>query len=131
MSSKETHCPVCYEKLEIVEVAPCDDCGWREIEIQHFKEKKHIYAKFEVYGSKLILCNFCDVDFSSFHPSFWGFSAKEKIGYGSKDFHKIEEIPYEKLGIGKDKFCPFCYARLTFLRALVKTRENNLEDNNL
>jgi len=127
MSNKETHCPICYEKLEIIDVAPCNDCGWDETEIQHLKEKKHIYAEFEVYGSKLILCNFCDVDFSSFQPSFWGFPDKERIGYGSEGFRKIEEIPYEKLSIRKDKFCPSCKGRLTFLKALAKARGNNLD----
>lgn len=125
MSQKVTHCPICWEKLEVIDVAPCDDCGWDTDEIQQFKEQKHTYSKFEVYGSELVLCNFCDVDFSSYHPSYWGFPDKEKVGFGSKGFRKIEEIPYQNLSISKDKFCPSCKARLTFLEALAKARNAN------
>lgn len=125
MREKFSDCPICYEKLQVIDVAPCDECGWNETEIEHFQEKKHIYARFEVYGSELILCNFCEFDFSSYHPGFWGFQNKDRIGCGSKGFRKIEEIPREKLNIGKDKFCPSCKARLTYLKALAKARENN------
>ena len=61
--ARKKYCPVCYTELEVIDVAPCDDCGWDENEIQHFDEKKHVYAEFNVYGASLILCSFCDVDF--------------------------------------------------------------------
>jgi len=69
MGKLNPQCPICYEVLEVRDLAPCDDCGWDPKEIDNFKENIHTYAEFEVYGSKLTLCNFCDVDFSSYDPT--------------------------------------------------------------
>jgi hypothetical protein len=118
-------CPACGEVLNIIDVAPCDDCGGFPKEIEHFKNKEHKYAKFEVYGSILTLCNFCDVDFSSYAPSFWGLKTQQRPGYGSPGFRKISEIPHDKLSIKKGKFCPHCNARLTLINAKIKAQTTN------
>jgi hypothetical protein len=61
-----THCPICYGELEVREVTPCDDCGGRPKELEHFREGMHAYAIYEVFpGLELTLCDFCAVDFAS------------------------------------------------------------------
>ena len=126
--ARKKYCPVCYTELEVIDVAPCDDCGWDENEIQHFDEKKHVYAEFKVYGASLILCSFCDVDFSSYDPEFWGFPRNKRLGYGSEGFQKLCEMPVASLSVKKGEFCPKCRARLTYLRALAEVRKKNVKN---
>lgn len=124
--SKLTHqCPICNDVLEVRKLAPCDDCGWDPKEIEDFENDIHTYAEFEVYGSKLILCNFCDVDFSSYDPTVWGLPLKSNIGYGSEGFRKLKEIPRSELFIEKGYFCPSCKAKLAMLKAMYKAKNVN------
>ena len=122
MSRMREQCPECGEELEVVNIAPCDDCGWDPKEIEHFNSSKHTYARYEVYGSILMLCNFCDVDFSSYNPEYWGFPKGYELGFGSAGFKKIANIPNEQLSISKGKYCPKCCARLPFIQAVQKAR---------
>lgn len=125
MSKVNPQCPICGEELEVREVAPCDDCGWDPTEIEHFNNHEHTYSEFEVYGSKLILCNYCDVDFSSYDPEVWGLPPKSKVGYGTVGFRKLAEIPNNKLSIAKGLFCPGCKAKLPMLQARIKANDAN------
>ena len=115
-------CPICYTELEIRVCAPCDVCGWDLKEIDDFKENKHTYKTYEIYkGLQLTLCNFCDVDFGSYKPEYFGFANGKRIGF--QDFHLVKEIKNPQ--IAKDKFCPQCSARLTFLNFLFDIRQLN------
>ena len=125
MTKLHPQCPKCGEELEVVEVAPCDDCGWDPKEIEHFKNREHTYSEFEVYGSKLVLCNFCDVDFSSYDPTLWGFPANSRVGYGTQGFNKITELPYSLLSIKKELVCSNCKAKLSMIEAQLKAKEKN------
>jgi hypothetical protein len=127
MGKQLDYCPICYEKLEIIDVAPCDDCGWKPMEIEHFKKKEHSYSLFSVYGTVLVLCNFCELDFASYCPEYWGFPKKAAMGYKSPptEYRRLDHLPDEKLSIRKDKFCPSCEHRLPFLKALKIIRDNN------
>lgn len=115
---KYTNCPICYEKLEVRDTTPCMDCGALPEELEHLKEGKHTYAEFDiVFGLKLILCNFCQVDFGSYKPETWGFSDNRRIGYGNMNF--LREIKPE---ISKTKFCANCGHSLSFLKFLAKVK---------
>jgi hypothetical protein len=79
---QETYCPLCYGELEVRDVAPCDECGALQQELEHFAARKHSYAEYEVFPPlKLTLCNFCDVDFGSGDPTFFGLPRSARIGY--------------------------------------------------
>jgi hypothetical protein len=79
---QETYCPLCHGELEVRDVAPCDECGAVAEELEHFKSGKHSYAEYEVFPRlKLTLCNFCDVDFGSRDPTFFGLPRSARIGY--------------------------------------------------
>lgn len=96
------------------------DCGAYEFELDHYK--KHTYKEYELFfGLRLILCDFCDVDFGSYHPSHFGFTNGKRSGYG--DFNFVREIPDKSLRI--DKYCPDCKQRLPFLKFIAKCREIN------
>ncbi|MCP4258984.1 MAG: hypothetical protein GY774_15985 [Planctomycetes bacterium] len=125
MKKNPPQCPKCFEPLEVRNVAPCDDCGWDPEELNHFKEGKHTYNEFDVYGAKLILCDFCEVDFSSYDPTYWGFPKHNRVGYGSSGFIKVREVAKEQLTIKKSLFCHNCKSRLSMIEAVLQVNENN------
>ena len=78
MSQTREQCPVCFDFLETKEIAPCMDCGHFEEEIEHALSGKHTYAELRIFGDlTLVLCNFCMVDFGSYHPDFFGLPPKK------------------------------------------------------
>ena len=117
---KKEQCPICYTELEVIECAPCHDCGHFELELKHFKEGRHKYTIYDVYkGLKLQLCDFCAVDFGSYKSAYLGFKDQRRIGYENFDF--VSEV--ESTILEKDKFCPECKQRLKFLNFLRDLRE--------
>ena len=116
---KNSQCPLCYTILELIDCAPCDDCGNQAEEINHFNEGIHTYKIFNVYkGLKLQLCNFCQVDFGSYKSEYLGFKNKETLFIN--DFEFISDVKNPE--ITKDKYCPSCNKRLKFLNFIKKIR---------
>lgn len=119
---QEIACPLCHGPLEVREVAPCHECGGEPKELLHFRKGQHSYAEYEVLpGLNLILCNFCDVDFGTFDPAFFGLARNASIGYQSMRLVGAVQDP----SIGKDKFCAACGYRLAFLRFVRQSRAAN------
>ena len=118
----ENYCPICYSKLEVKEVAPCMECGHLEEEIAHFET--HTYSEMKIFGElSLILCNFCQVDFGSYDPEFFGLPPKTDLG-----FHKMQFVhSIDNLSIKKDKFCPECHHRIQFLIFVSQARELHIK----
>ncbi len=117
---KHKQCPVCFGFIETKEVAPCFECGHLEQEIEHALAGKHTYAELRVFGDlTLVLCNFCMVDFGSYHPEFFGLPHNADIGF--KQMQLVGELG--KIEITKDTYCPTCGHRIQFLDFLVAARE--------
>jgi hypothetical protein len=117
---KDLYCPLCYSKLETIDVAPCMDCGSRPEEIQHALNNTHTYSEVRVYEDlTLILCDFCQVDFGSYHPEFFGLPKDKRIDR----MHFLRSI--ELIHVGKDKVCLECGYRLPFLKFIRSIREIN------
>lgn len=116
----ESYCPICYTELQVKEVTPCMQCGADEFELDHYKT--HKYREYELYfGQRLILCDFCDVDFGSYDPTYFGFPKNRRVGF--EDFIFIKDIEDKELR--KDKFCPQCCNRLPFLKFIDTCRKEN------
>ncbi len=116
----ENYCPICYTELEVMEVAPCMECGHLREEIEHALAGKHTYAEMRIFEDlSLILCDFCQVDFSSIDPTFFGLPRGTRIGYQKMQFLRI----VEDVRIGEDKCCTQCGHRLPFLKFVLKARE--------
>lgn len=116
-----TNCPICYEELEVRKTTPCMDCGTYDSEIEDLKQGKNSYAELSViYGSNLVLCHFCQVDFGSYKSETWEFPDKKRIGYEHMNF--LRDIKPE---ITKTKFCPNCGQSLSFLKFMFEVREKN------
>jgi len=122
---KATHCPLCYEPLEVRDVGPCMDCGFDPTEIEHARSGKHTYAEYRVFGDlSLVLCNFCWVDFASYDLTYFGLLPRSRIELG--DFvREIQPV------IAKDKCCVHCMRRLPFLAFVARAREIHHEGGNL
>lgn len=119
---QETNCPLCYYELETREVAPCDECGGSPGEIEHFVSGKHTFADYEIFPPlQLTLCNFCDVDFGSFDPTYFGLPRSVRIGY---QYMRLIQ-PVREPALGRDKFCPSCNRRLSFLRFVAQARQQH------
>jgi hypothetical protein len=117
---KLTHCPLCHSELEVADVAPCAECGHLAQEIEHALAGKHTCAEMRIFGDlSLVLCDFCQVDFGSFHPEFFGLPPKAEIGYAKMQF--MRSVP--EVFLGKDKYCPQCNLRLAFLKFVVAARQ--------
>lgn len=117
---KVSYCPICYAKLEVAEVAPCEECGHLEEEIEHMLKGIHTYDEVRIFGElTLILCNFCQVDFGSYHPEFFGLPPDSKIGFEKMQF--LRSI--DNYSVKKDKVCPNCYHRIQFLEFVSQARE--------
>jgi hypothetical protein len=116
----ENYCPICYSKLEVKDVAPCMECGHLDEELLHFQN--HTYSEVKIFGElALVLCNFCQVDFGSYIPEFFGLPRTAKIGFSQMQFlNSIDDF-----SIKKDKFCPECHHRIQFLRFVADARELN------
>lgn len=116
-------CPLCFSSLEAHEVAPCMDCGHDPAELQHHAEGRHTYAEYCIFGSlSLTLCNFCQVDFGSYDPAFFGLPPSAHIGFEHMTFVRDWVPPPHTF----DKVCPECHRRLSFLQFVSDAREFHL-----
>jgi hypothetical protein len=115
-----THCPLCLEPLEVRDVAPCMDCGHDPVEIEHARAGKHTYADYRIFGDlSLVLCNFCEADFTSYDPAFFGLPRGTHLGPGARDWQFIRDVP---VAVTKDKCCAACGHRLPFLEFVMQAR---------
>jgi hypothetical protein len=116
---RATHCPLCFEPLEVREVGPCMACGSHPREIDEARAGKHTYAEWCIFGElRLVLCNFCSSDFSSYDPTFFGLPRRTDIGMNTWQF--VRDV---QPMIVKDKCCPACGHRLPFLEFVARARE--------
>jgi len=112
----DNNCPVCNSGLLTKEVSPCMDCGR--------SEPGSSYTEYEVYfNQRLVLCNFCAVDFGSYKPAYFGFPNDRKIGL--HDFNFVREIIDKSLRT--DKYCPNCRKGVEFMKFVRYCREQNLK----
>ena len=127
---KTEQCPICSNELEIKEVTPCIECGALEDEVKPLKQdikegfihdsntfnEYRIFEKFEI-----ILCGYCAIDIGSFDPEYFGLPKNKKLGYENLQF--LKEL--KKPTIGKDKYCPECKQRLSFINFVLSARNEN------
>ncbi len=110
-----TQCPICFGTLEVRDVAPCADCGHMCEEIEHLRQRVHTYTELEVISEqRLILCDFCRVDFYSYDPAYFGLGSRRELGRFADEMRLIRQL--HEPSLGKDGYCPSCDRRLVFLK---------------
>jgi len=117
---KATVCPVCSGPLEERGVAPCFDCGHAASEVEEYKRGEHKYHVFSLWGQELVLCDFCDADFGSYYPDYFGLPEGPLPDYPLQLVRQVE-TPV----LSKDLYCSHCKHRLAFLDFLSKVRAHN------
>lgn len=96
------------------------DCGHDSTEVEHARAEMHTYAEYRVFGDlSLVLCDFCQVDFTSYDPTFFGLPPGTRIGLGRRDWQFIRDVPSN---IIRDKCCVACGYRLPFLEFVIRAR---------
>ena len=75
---------------------------------------QHRYSEYRVFDKfKIVLCDFCDVDFGSYHPDYFGLPhTGEVLGIDCLRFSKEISDPSQ----GIDLICPECDHRLSFIK---------------
>lgn len=104
------HCPICATSLTRIRVAPCFDCGHSSAELDELANDEHDYHVFRLWGLELVLCDFCDADFGSYYPDYWGLPGGFPMDYPLELVGKVEQPV-----AGEDGYCPQCKHRLAFL----------------
>ncbi|MBB4132960.1 MULTISPECIES: hypothetical protein [unclassified Xanthomonas] len=104
------NCPFCSSTLEAIDVAPCFDCGHATQELEHFSRKEHEYNVFELWDREIVLCDFCDADFGSYYPDYWGLPDGPLPIYPLTLLREVDNP-----SITQDFYCATCKHRLDFL----------------
>lgn len=120
MRMKKDRCPICSTELEVRDVSPCWDCGHDSAELIHLADGKHTYSEFEVFGSRIVLCDHCMVDFSSNDRQQLGLPQGKVIGLGTPEFREVRSV--ENPVVSKDKVCPTCNRRRAYLNWVTKVK---------
>ncbi len=114
------NCPICYTPLESRLCAPCHECGDLPEELEDLKDGYHKYREYEVFEElHLVLCDFCDADFYSYDPAYFGLKKPFDKSVLKMDFVREIENPQTEW----DKYCPECQQRLKFLVFLDTARK--------
>ncbi len=116
------HCPICSSHLDSLKVAPCFDCGHDPSELDECEKGEHEYHVFSIWGQEIVLCDFCDADFGSYYPDYFGLPAGPLPDYPLELLRKVE-TPTN----AEDLHCTKCRHRLAFLDFLYKARANNFK----
>ena len=127
---KSEQCPICGSELEVKEVSPCIECGALENQVALLKQDikegfKHDSVEYEEYRIfdkfEITLCGFCALDIGSYEPEYFGFPKNKRLSYEKLQFLKKLEKPT----VGKDKYCPECKRRLSFINFVLSARNEN------
>jgi len=104
------------------------DCGFAPQEIEHARTGVHTYAEYRIFGElSLVLCNFCQVDFSSYDPMYFGLPRGTRVGLESR--HGWQFVQEVQPVITKDKCCVQCRHGLPFLQFVARARELHRKNN--
>ncbi|PWF24917.1 hypothetical protein [Corticimicrobacter populi] len=109
--TQHSHCPLCSGELQKIQVAPCFDCGHAPGEIKEFKRGEHTYNVWELWGHELVLCDFCDADFDSYHNAYWGLPPHAQAH--NFPLNRVRELARPRLA--EDLYCDTCKHRLAFI----------------
>lgn len=113
-------CPICSTRLEPRAVSPCFDCGHAPSELEECAQGAHRYYVYAIWGQEIVLCDFCDADFGSFYPDYFGLPAGPRQRY-PLELVRRAEAP----AVSRDLYCPHCKHRLAFLEFVARARAHN------
>jgi len=94
-------------------------CGHVSEEIEEFRAGNHKYHELEVFpGLPLVLCEFCQVDFSSYDPTYFGLPRDR-----TSDLRRMNMITEDHTKETRsDLVCTKCNHPLPFLEFVAQAR---------
>ena len=101
-------------------MAPCMDCGPRPDELEHFASGRHTYAEWQLFpelADRLVLCDFCEIDFGSYLPEYFGMPAGSEPGRRRQFIRERRDLM-----VVEDWVCPECQTRKGFAEFVVRVR---------
>ena len=116
-----SQCPICFGQLTAIDVAPCWDCGHDPKELGHLVEGLHTFSEFSAFDQRLVLCDFCEVDFGSYYAEHFGLPGARLVGE-VLSFQRDVDL---NVASQKDKYCVQCNRRLAFLNFLAAVRQRH------
>ncbi|MDG3414910.1 hypothetical protein P5E37_29165 [Vibrio parahaemolyticus] len=114
-------CPICNSVMESIDVAPCWDCGHSRRELEELHNDEHEYFIYKIFGTEIVLCDFCDADFDSYYPEYFGLPEGLPQSYPFSSQRTLLKDPKVQL----DYYCSECQHRLKFLNFLKEVRIKN------
>lgn len=123
-------CPICGNELEVKEVTPCFDCGSIDDQVTLLRQDveegyEHDSIRYNVYRIfnqiEISLCELCAMEFSQYDPHYFGLLSSQELKYGKMQFIKSVREPQ----VGKDKYCPSCQKRLSFIKFVLEVRNKD------
>ena len=116
----QSQCPVCYTPLEVRDVTPCFICGGWPGTVEKFRSDTE-YREWRMPGGQMIVfCSPCEVE-EFMVPGGWGY----RLGLPTRRF-PVNDLQRMRLieqpQLGRDKFCPSCKLRLSFLKIVAECR---------
>jgi len=115
----QLQCPVCYSPLEVRDTTPCFICGaWPE-SVARF-DSTAVFTEFRLPdGQPLVLCRGCELE-EFMVPGGWGYRLFPSEKLPANVLQRVRGI--ESPQLGRDKFCPSCNLRLSFLHVVALSR---------
>src|SRR5688572_28117477 len=118
-------CPICSSVLEERQCAPCYTCGGHDNSLKHLAMGVQEFSVYDAYnGLQIVLCDRCEVNFSSYNPVYFGFRHQTRIGLPTFKLLRTVANPQP----ASDKFCGQCNHRAKFIDFVVSIRKLNAEN---
>jgi hypothetical protein len=96
------------------------DCGARPEELEHFARGIHRYAEWQIFpelSDRLVLCDFCEVDFQSYWPDYFGLPENAEPGERRQFIRELHDLQ-----MADDWVCPKCGKRKPFADLVLRAR---------
>jgi hypothetical protein len=121
-----THCPVCFELLEVRTATPCVICGGWPESVKRLDPQSQFHEWRLPNGQRLILCKACELE-EFMVPGGWGF--RLGLTTGRVPLDSLQRLPTLVVPrLEADKFCPLCNLRLAFLKIISSRLSSGTHD---
>lgn len=115
------NCPICDGAMEVIQVAPCFDCGHAADELDEVRNGEHRYFRHRIWGEEIVLCDFCDADMGSYFQDYFGLPEGRVLSEAPLECIAEVESPQAI----QEPWCSTCKHRHAFLRFLAAARVHN------
>ncbi|WP_298868265.1 hypothetical protein, partial [uncultured Gimesia sp.] len=89
---------------------------------ESYQHDSIMYTIYRIFSQiEISLCDLCAMELGLYDPQYFGLSSNQELKYGNMEFIKVVREPR----VGKDKYCPSCKKRLSFIKFVLKVRNQD------